>query len=142
MFLGRRTKAGKGSIVVLDAPLRDTYDNRQKKLDDALMPGLLASSWAFLHAEPDSNEIYRFAYHFNDYGVRPPLIWDDEQGVYAGEDCDGIFTNWRKMQEANAALGMTLFEGMVRKHKLSRYPIQKASPEREFPFWQKHRWSY
>ena len=49
-------------------------------------------------------------------------------------------TAWTDLQMINRRLGAEFYEGLVAKKADQPYPIQLLSPEREFPFWVKHRW--
>jgi len=49
---------------------------------------------------------------------------------------------WKFLQEENKRLGCDYYEGLVAKQEDSLYPIQLASPKKEFSFWVKHRWAY
>ncbi len=51
-------------------------------------------------------------------------------------------TYWQKLQKINGILGCEFFEGVLAKRADSLYPIQLRSPDREFPFWMKHRWQF
>ncbi len=51
-------------------------------------------------------------------------------------------TAWTDLQLINRRLGVEFYEGLVGKKADQPYPIQLISPEREFPFWVKHRWKF
>ena len=49
---------------------------------------------------------------------------------------------WNELQSQNVVLSCEMFEGIVAKRGDSLYPIQRQSPQKEFPFWVKHRWRF
>ena len=51
-------------------------------------------------------------------------------------------THYEYLQEENRILGAEVYEGIVLKKAGSLYPRQKFSPERETPYWVKHRWKF
>jgi hypothetical protein len=137
----RRHALGKGSLVLLDCPLVDyPYAERQHQMGGLIRDGV-ATPWQFLHDAPPCDKLLMFAYSFGDYGIAPPsgeLTADH----YPGEDVDGIFTGWARLQEMNRTLKAEVFEGFVAKRDDSLYPLQNRSADTEFPGWIKHRWAY
>ena len=140
----RRHNYGRGSLVILDAPLAGNLTQRRERIYETFTATGLAQSWPFLHEPPPENKILTFAYTFTDYGIAPPpeCDWLADELHYRGEDLDGIYTGWRQMQAVNRELKAEIFEGLVAKRTDSVYPKQSRTPDAEFPFWMKHRWAF
>lgn len=149
----RRHRLGRGSLIVLDAPLvPGTFEQRQQCVYDSLVAIGIAQSWMFLHEAPPENCILSFAYAFTYYhNPVPPALKQRAfrlplDKTFADEDLDGIYSGWAHLQEMNRLLQTEprspVFEGMVAKRKDSTYPVQLRTPEYEFPFWVKHRWDF
>lgn len=64
--LERRLPIGKGSLVVLDAPLTGTWKERQEQLYVTIVEPSIAQSWAFEQFPPPENELLMFVYHYED----------------------------------------------------------------------------
>jgi ATP-dependent DNA ligase len=114
--LGRRHDIGKGCLIVLDAVIQGTYEQRRSKLEvNRLLPlhGASSATFGFFTALTDS-----------EFGL---------------ENAEAL---WETMQETNKFLGVEYFEGLVAKHADSHYPIQLRSSSDECSFWVKHRWAY
>jgi hypothetical protein len=137
--LSRRVPIGKGSLILLDAvgtPPLDVgcsnvgclpYDERQQLLYDTCIAKGPGFSWAHEQFEPLENELLSFAYTYRTDDKAPEMH---------------PAAAWVRLQEVNQALGCELFEGLVAKRADSLYPLQLRSPDLEFPFWMKHRWSF
>jgi hypothetical protein len=125
--LSRRVPVGKGSLILLDAPIAGTYDERQQLLYDKCIATGLGQSWPFEQFEPLENELLSFAYTYRTDDRAPEM---------------NPAAAWLRLQEVNKALGCELFEGLVAKRVDSTYPLQLRSPDIEFPFWMKHRWAW
>jgi len=122
--LGRRHDIGKGTLIVLDAVIRGTYEQRRSRLEvDRLLPLHGASSVTLgFFADPiDMESCY---------------LTDSEFGL---ENAESL---WETMKDTNKVLGTEYFEGLVAKHADSHYPIQLRSSSDECSFWVKHRWAY
>jgi hypothetical protein len=113
--IGRRHGIGKGTLIVLDAVIRGTYEQRRSKLEvDRLLPvhGVFTGP------------------------VEHCYLTDSEFGL---ENAEAL---WETMRDTNKVLGVEYFEGLVAKHADSHYPIQLRSSSDECSFWVKHRWAY
>ena len=129
--LGRRHDIGKGTLVVLDAVIRGTYEQRRSKLEvDRLLP---------LHG---ASLLFTFKSMMPQHGrtvsidMEPCYLTDSEFGL---ENAEAL---WETMQDTNKVLGAEYFEGLVAKHADSHYPVQLRSSSDECSFWVKHRWAY
>ena len=137
--LERRLPIGKGTLVVLDAPLPGTWDARQRQLYADLVAateGGVVQSWKFEQFEPPKNELLMFAYHYEDEHTQK------SRGASVIDLQLFPALAWNRLQQINKQLGCELFEGLVAKRVDSLYPIQSRSPDVEFPFWMKHRWAF
>jgi hypothetical protein len=124
--LDRRHDIGRGTLIVLDyipqpasgadKPL--TYKGRRYFLEFASSMGLLPD-WETLHE-------------------RMP---DDSAFITMSYKSGGAAQLWEILQQCNAALGCTFFEGVVAKRADSEYPIQLTSDSQECPDWIKHRFT-
>lgn len=125
----RRHPLGRGSLVILDTPdLSGTaYCDRQQAIYDQLIANGPAQSWLHEQFPPETDSLLSFAYSYSerdaDPTMQPRMAWD-------------------RLQRVNKALKCPLFEGLVAKRVDSHYPLQLRSPDTEFPFWVKHRWSF
>jgi len=118
--LGRRHDIGKGTLVVLDAVIRGTYEQRRSKLEvDRSLSIHHGNGW-----EPATSS------------RESCYLTGSEWGLENAEAA------WESMQEVNKFLGTEYFEGLVAKHADSHYPIQLRSSSDECSFWVKHRWAY
>tara|TARA_B100001094_G_scaffold331282_1_gene399064 strand:+ start:1314 stop:1919 length:606 start_codon:yes stop_codon:yes gene_type:complete len=115
--LGRRHKIGKGTLIVLDAVVPGTYEERRSLLTAA-------------EIESFSNPI--------------SLMLSDRKCylTLSGIGIDNAEESWREMQYENKKIGVEFYEGLVAKHADSHYPVQLRSPKLECSFWVKHRWAY
>jgi len=131
----RRHPLGRGSLVVLDAPLvPGGLDERFLHFTSALHDKV-CQPWAFCHVPPPEDSLLTFAYAFETLEAQHALgfLPDDEVTPMAA---------WTRLQECNRQLGCELFEGLVAKRLADPYPLQTLDPKREFPFWVKHRWAW
>jgi len=111
-FIGRRTPIARGTIIVLDWLWRDTYFFRLSRIINYLnLPALHPA----MNPKPHDEAVYCLS------------SWTSAEWL------------WDKLPSVNAALGCTLFEGVVSKREDSLYPFQLQSPDRETPDWVKHR---
>lgn len=118
--LERRHQIGRGSLIVLDfvetggsRPCRD----RHLILRDVMLPRFEALA-PEINATP--NTLYLA------YRVEAPFEND----------------LWTDLLAENQRLGCDFYEGLVAKRADSPYPLQRHSPNKEFPFWVKHRWAW
>jgi len=113
--LERRHGRGRGSLIVLDCPaLADLdYEERRDWLERSIPQAPFGPNGF------GCNEI-----------LLPPNRFDD------------VCKTWKVLQQLNAETNCEFYEGLVAKRVDSIYPIQIHSPEREFPFWVKHRWRF
>jgi len=112
--LERRHGLGQGSLIVFDYIAHGSFVERRQQL----------------HAVFDrASELGPFETCGCDE-VRLPLISNEPLAL------------WTELQEANRILGCEFYEGIVAKRAHSLYPIQLLSPNKEFPFWVKHRWPF
>jgi len=122
----RRHDAGRGSLIVLDAIVPGTWEERQKVIWDAISPLECFEAYMYLQFHPPENKLLHFSYTFED-----------------GKDKDMLpMVLWNKLAEINRVSGQTLFEGVVAKRADSIYPMQLRSPDEHFAFWMKHRWQF
>jgi len=109
-YLGRRTKAGAGSLVVLDAIAKgndpDPFYVRQTRL--ASLPEVPMD-------DLPENVLMRITNHPH-------------------EKCPALF---EEMKEVNKRRGEIIWEGVVLKHPASTYDTQRRSPHEESRFWAK-----
>ncbi len=135
MCLGRRIPLGKGSIVLLDAPeAPGDWTARQERLHQLVEVGV-AQPWAHEQFPPPENSVLTFAYNYE------TVEQQARRGFKPDADTDPM-SAWTRLQAINRKLGYPLFEGLVAKRADSHYPIQKRSPDVEFPYWIKHRWLF
>lgn len=113
--IGRRTKTGAGSIIVLDVPLANYAYLARKNLLSADFHKL------GLYETPDPQQVYYL--DFVDGRPNANLLWE-------------------KLRKKNAELGEEFYEGLVAKKMDSVYPIQSVHPEREHSDWVKYRWKF
>ena len=114
--LERRHGFGKGTLVVIDAPLLPgTYRDRRAILEKHIP--LMICGAPELWAE-------------NDIRLFPSL--GAEQALKA----------WATLQRINEQCGAQVWEGLVGKKADSLYPIQLRSPDEEFSGWCKARWRW
>ncbi len=117
--LERRHNIGRGTLIVLDLcdPKR-TYVERREIIDQFIIP-------------------------LNGYGSGKPCLENEVRCLVP--ELDGM-AMWNTLQQENARLGGTpqtwFYEGVVAKRAESLYPLQHRSPEIEFPYWVKHRYSF
>lgn len=109
-YLGRRTKAGAGSLVVLDCIAKGN--------DTAPLPNRL-ERFQFLPELPLDDIPENVA-------MRIP--------TYAHADCPALF---EQMKEVNKRRSEEIWEGVVLKHPASTYDTQRRSPHEETRFWAK-----
>jgi len=122
--LGRRHDIGKGTLIVLDAVIRGTYEQRRSRLEvDRILPLHGASS-------------VTLGFFSDPIDMEPCYLTDSEFGL---ENAESL---WETMKDTNKVLGAEYFEGLVAKHADSHYPIQLRSSSDECSFWVKHRWAY
>ena len=132
----RRHPLGRGSLVILDAPLvQGGYNERQQYIHDKLVDTGIAVSWAFEQFAPPGERLLTFAY------VYETLAAQQSSGHLPDEAIDP-FAAWPRLQQCNKHFGCELFEGMVAKRTADAYPLQNTDPKREFPHWVKHRWAW
>ena len=117
--LERRHNIGKGTLIVLDiCDSTKTYRQRCEVIQQVFIP-------------------------LNKRGEGPPC-GDNEVRCLTPEE--NGWSLWTGLQQENARLGGTpqswFYEGVVAKRDESLYPMQHRSPETEFPYWQKHRFSF
>jgi len=111
--LERRHNIGKGSLILLDIPNHPLpYTARNDFVRSFFPPINLDGQPCGLH-EVRSLRRYRDPW---------PL--------------------WLALQAENARLGCEFYEGVVAKRCDSTYPIQRHSPDAEYPLWMKHRWRF
>jgi hypothetical protein len=124
--LGRRHGVGRGVLVVLDAVIRGTYEQRRGKLEvDRVIP---------MHPMPPIIDLVgHYPMHEAD---RWCYLTPSNYGLEKAE------LEWERMQQDNKNLGVEYFEGLVAKHADSHYPVQLRSASDECSFWVKHRWAY
>ena len=136
-ILGQRASCvGRGSLVVFDIiassaspPLTVwSWDDRRILLDRTIGAprrklGLALEAQGELwdiNALPKQDTIYLL-----------PRVGDEEAESF-----------YEELKEANARLGVELYEGVVAKRVDKTYPIQLRSPAQETTDWIKHRWKY
>jgi len=112
--LERRHGLGQGSLIVFDCIALSSFVERRQQLHAGF-------DWA--------SELGPFEICGCDE-VRLPFISNEPLAL------------WTELQEANRILGCEFYEGVVAKRADSLYPIQLLSPNKEFPFWVKHRWPF
>jgi hypothetical protein len=136
MCLGRRIPLGKGSLVLLDAPLAPgDWTARQERLHQLVDAGA-AQPWAHEQFLPPENAVLSFAYRYEDEACQRA------QGATVIDPDLFPAAAWPRLQAINKQIGHTLFEGLVAKRTDSPYPRQLRNPELDFPFWVKHRWAF
>lgn len=119
--LERRLPIGKGSLLILDAPLlAQQYITRRRILHNAF--GIL-NIYAARDGSLADNSVHSVPWFDGESGLGPDVLW-------------------QRLQEENTRLRCQFYEGLVAKRADSRYPIQLRSPSEEFPFWVKHRWQF
>jgi len=124
--LGRRHQFGKGTLIVLDAVIRGTYEQRRGKLEvDREIP---LHPWSFFNPHVNQPLLH--------YPMAPCYLTPSDYGLEKAE------LAWESMQLNNKGLNVEYFEGLVAKHADSHYPIQLRSSSDECSFWVKHRWAY
>jgi len=111
--LGRRHELGRGSLIVLDAPIEGTYLERRAKL-------LTVIPWQLYSEPPETNSV----------------------GLAPSHTADHSHTMWGLVQILNRRWSCQFYEGLVAKKSDSKYPVQLRSPSETFPFWVKHRWQF
>ena len=116
--LERRHKIGRGTLIVLDAPIPGGYHVRRLMLERHF-------ETLTIFGNPAEDNVYSVPF------------WTPELAFSR----DGVSV-WHVLKGWNKKLGCDFFEGMVAKKADSVYPIQLQSTDREFPFWVKHRWSW
>ncbi len=120
--LDRRHQIGRGTLILLDAlPAGNTFQDRKYFIQIA---AALRENPIPIHRElhqPLAN-----------HSVYLPMTWRYEAGPQL----------WQILQASNRALGCEFWEGVVAKRNDSPYPLQRRSPDQEFPFWMKHRWAF
>jgi ATP-dependent DNA ligase len=113
--LERRHNIGRGSLLVLDSPsLPGNLETRRCCLQLAFEP------WKDLNLPLPANTAW-LTMSYREDGARG--LWD-------------------LLKQCNAALGCDFYEGVVAKRVDSLYPVQLRSPDSEFGYWVKHRWSW
>lgn len=143
--LERRLPIGKGSLIILDTPMPGKWEERQQFLYSMFLAGgaatlPVAQSWAQEQFIPPENELLMFAYNYQDESAQNAAVHCERQ-LAVDPDLFPLAA-WKRLQEINRRLGCELFEGLVAKRVDSIYPLQLRSPNIEFPFWMKHRWSF
>jgi len=113
--LERRHGIGKGSLMVIDSPIRG---NAQERFD------ALSTEFAVHKYEqaPDENSLF----------LIPQMVLEPAAALDL----------WKELQGLNAEWACDFFEGIVTKRADSLYPIQTRDPERTFPAWTKSRWRW
>jgi ATP-dependent DNA ligase len=116
--LGRRHELGRDTLIVLDGPILDTqaYTVRRQILRGAL-------SVLRFTEKPKDRSVYLAD------SLEPPTPAH-------------LFDCWNSLQRLNQQWTCEFYEGVVAKRADSSYPIQLLAPEKEFPFWVKHRWRF
>ncbi len=119
--LERRHKIGRGSLILLDAPITGTLDERKAIIRAAALGngGCLEHTKADVPLENDR--------------VYLPLTL--QPGI-----AELLF--WQTLKSSNEKLGCEFWEGVVAKRADSKYPFQLRNAELDFPFWMKHRWAF
>ena len=135
MCLGRRIPLGKGSLVLLDAPLAPGgWITRQERLHQLVDAGA-AQPWAHEQFLPPEDSVLMFAYNYETVEQQARRGFKPDAGIDPK-------SAWTRLQAINKKLGHPLFEGLVAKRADSIYPRQCRSPDIEFPYWVKHRWPF
>jgi|CZKV01.1.fsa_nt_gi hypothetical protein len=133
----RRHALGRGSLVLLDAPLAPGIKPvRDQAIYDHIIATDVGESWAHEQFAPPENALLSFAYHYEDEAVQRAFgatVIDPDLFPLAA---------WTRLQACNRALQAEVFEGLVAKRLDSTYPLQQRSADQEFPFWMKHRWAF
>ena len=120
--LERRLPMGKGSLLIIDAPLlRHDYLTRRRILHNTF--GILT------------------IYQDRDGWLEENSVWSIQWFKGDGSGLGKEFL-WDHLQAENDRLGCQFYEGVVAKRADSIYPIQLRSPDVESPFWIKHRWAW
>lgn len=114
LALGRRHPLWRGTLVVLDLPDYASQPYRQRR---QILRDLFDEPRSLL-PDKDPPAI-----------IIPPLVM-------------GSLETWEQLQQINRMLGCQFYEGLVAKRADSLYPLQRRSPDIEFPFWVKHRWPF
>lgn len=120
--LDRRHPVGRGTLIVLDAPLcPQIYRRRRWFLSDHLPH----TSYLDIPERCEPNSV------FLSYSL-PADASTPQPGL----------SLWHELLVARDRLDCEFYEGVVAKRADSKYPVQLTSPEREFPYWVKHRWAF
>tara|TARA_B100001559_G_C16220997_1_gene493442 strand:- start:57 stop:659 length:603 start_codon:yes stop_codon:yes gene_type:complete len=114
--LGRRHEIGKSTLIVLDAVVPGTYEERRSLLTKNHHPYITL-------LDPTTC-------------IQKCYLTLSGIGIGFAEEA------WRQMQYENKKIGVEFYEGLVAKHADSHYPVQLRSPKLECSFWVKHRWAY
>ena len=114
--LSRRHKLGRGCLILLDVVPEPAY---------AHAPYSERREWIDFPVVPELD-------------LTPPAILP----ILSLPPCVCPDTAWQDLQLINRRLGAEFYEGLVAKKADQPYPIQLISPDREFPFWVKHRWKF
>lgn len=111
-LLGRRTKSGAGSVLVIDCILKggDTAPYAERRLRYENLPEIP-------YDDIPTNALMRF-----------PSFAHSE-----------ALAEIETMKEVNALRNEVVWEGLVLKHPRSTYPIQRRSPDTETRYWGKCR---
>lgn len=112
--LERRHGIGRGTLIIIDYinPIKHTYAERREVLE----------------------------FHFETALMHPDNI-PSHGLLLPPNDCSPL-TCWEEFQRLNRQVGCEFYEGLVAKRNDSLYPSQLISPERECPYWMKHRWAW
>jgi hypothetical protein len=117
--LERRHNIGRGSLIILDTPEKQSYRERRSLLE-----------FATLFADiPFYKDLHQ------------PLP-NDTAALTMSYSPGGELQLWDILQQCNRSLGVPFYEGLVFKELNSTYPIQLRSDKEEFHFWVKHRWAF
>jgi len=120
--LERRHNLGRGTLIVLDAPVLSasedrpwTYERRRQHLEQYFL--MLNTD-----TKPQELEIY----------IPPSLPLANVWAI-----------NWyEQLKQINQRWNAEFYEGVVAKRAGSLYPLQTRSAKEEFPSWVKFRWHY
>jgi hypothetical protein len=131
----RRHALGRGSLVILDAPLvPGTKAERDQAIYDHLLQTGVGQSWMHEQFEPPPDALLSFAYTYEDEATQRAL----GATVIDPDICP--LAAWPRLQACNREFKAEVFEGLVAKRLDSGYPL--SSSEKDFPFWMKHRWAF
>ena len=127
--LGLRGPLGRGSLVVLDVPVKHVTQGDRKGAISWVMEGREMPSPALLklgsELEPESV-----------YCLRHLVA-----GAEGASTQDTLMLWWKAMKVFNNQNSVEFFEGFVAKRIDAEYPLQLESSTKEFPLWMKHRFN-